>query len=136
MSSASTYSREYIAGCRKHVDAQLASYLNLVDGATPEARAAFEEQFWGNLVLVLELMFVHRQRAKEGRDGNPMNEVRFIAASIVEHDGVFTVDRSTRLKSSTSVLGFEPGERIVLDADRFARLSAAYFAAVESAFGE
>ena len=135
MLASNTYPPEYIAACRKRIDAQLAAYLNLVDGATPEARAAFDEQFFPNLVLVLEVMFVHRLRGKEGKDGNPMNEVRFIASSILEHGGVLTLDKSTKLKASTSVLGFEPGETIVLDADRFARLAAAYFAAIEAAFG-
>ena len=64
-----------------------------------------------------------------------MNEVCFLASSILEHGGVLTLDTTTRLRQVTSVLGFEPGETIVLDADRFARLAAAYFAAIEATFG-
>lgn len=134
MPAVNTYPSGYVAACRKRIDAQIAAYLNLADGSSPEVRSAFDEQFFANLVLVLQQMFADRARGREGKDGNALNEVRAIAVSVLDHDGRMAVDETTKLKATTSVLGFEPGERIVLDTDRFARLSAAYFVEIEARF--
>lgn len=75
------YPSEYVARCRAQIDASVAAY-DALDGDT----AAFEPIFFNDLLLVLELQFVHRLRKFEGKDGNALNEVRLMAASLVEHD--------------------------------------------------
>lgn len=70
----------------------------------------------------------------EGKDGNPLNEVRVLGNSIMHDDGVLTVDKTIKLKAATSVLGLEYGDPIRLTADDFARLAAAFFTELERRF--
>jgi hypothetical protein len=69
------------------------------------ALAAFEPVFFNNLVLSLDAHFVHRTRAIEGKDGNPLNEVRVLCSSLMLHDGVLTAEKSIKLVPQKSVLG-------------------------------
>lgn len=70
----------------------------------------------------------------EGKDGNPLNEVRVLGNSIMHDDGVLTVDKTIKLKAATSELGLEYGDPIRLTADDFARLAAAFFTELERRF--
>ena len=85
-------------------------------------------------MLALDEYFVHRLRAVEGKDGNPLNEVRVLATSLMLHDGVVTVEKSIKWKPEASVLGLAPGDRIELDEKRFTKLAAAYFDEIEAKF--
>ena len=51
------------------------------------AVAGFEPLFFGNLVVVLDGYFMHRMRATEGKDGNPLIEVRALCSSIMTNQG-------------------------------------------------
>lgn len=124
MLSAKTYPQEYIDDGRAFVAARVDAVT--AAGGSPALLDA--------LVLVLDHWFVHRMRGAEGKDGNPLNEVRMLANSISQHRGVLQADSTIRYKDDTSVLGLAIGEEIVLDVERFERLASAYFAEIESRF--
>ena len=123
------YPQAYVDSCRAHVGARVAAW-DALDGDT----AALEPLFFNDLALVLELQFVHRLRKDEGKDGNPANEVRLLASSLIEHDGVLTFEKSLKLKPDTSVLGLAEGDAIALDRDPFVALAEAFYGQIEKAF--
>jgi hypothetical protein len=61
------------------------------------------------MVLILDTYFTHRSRTTEGKDGNPLNEVRVLCNSILENKRVLRADKSIKLKPETSVLKLPPG---------------------------
>lgn len=135
MLAMNSYPKDYIDRCRDKVAANVAAYRAVAAKVgDKKALATFEPVFFNNLVLSMDAHFVHRTRAVEGKDGNPLNEVRVLCSSLALHDGVLTQDGPIRLKRETSVLGIELGERIAVREDGFVRLSAAFFAELESKF--
>ena len=66
--------------------------------------------FFNHIVLSLDEYFVHRLRGVEGKDGNPLNEVRMIADSVMLHGGVLTVENAIKWNPETTVLGLAPGD--------------------------
>src|SRR6266850_1600124 len=114
------YPQAYIDECRQKVAGQVSAYDNLVavtrgqSGAgepkIEEAVSAFETEFFNNMVLVLEGMFVHRSRTIEKKDGNPANEVRMLARSLMEHGGVLGADSTIKYKPENTVLKYEIGD--------------------------
>ncbi len=131
------YPGVYVDACRARITSQLASYKSLVKavpGNATGARAAFESHFFNHLVVVLDASFAHRSRTLELKDGNPLNEVRMLAASILQHDAVLTADRSIKYDPTRSVLGLAVGAPIRLTESDFATLSKAYFAEIEAKF--
>jgi hypothetical protein len=77
---------------------------------------------------------VHRTRAIEGKDGNPLNDVRMICTSILRGAGVLCTDKTIKYKPETSVLGLEIGDEIALDEARFRLLMDGFFAELERKF--
>ena len=69
---------------------------------------------------------MHRVRNREGKDGNPINEVRMLSDSVMEHDGVLTANNTIKYKPENSVLGYAIGDTIAIDEDGFRRLTAAF----------
>lgn len=134
MLAANTYPAEYIEGCRSRIDAELGAWGALSSGGGA-AVEAFEPRFFSTMVLDLDRCFVHRTRGMEGKDGNALNEVRMLAESILQHDGVMTADRTIKYKPESSVLGIAIGERIRIDAAGFAALADAFFAELRKRFG-
>jgi hypothetical protein len=131
------HTKDHVDSCRAKVDAQLAAYRGLSDTGRPGLDAAledFEPLFFNHMVIALDAYFTHRLRTTEGKDGNPMNEVRLLSRSIVENGGELVADKQIKLKPETSVLGYAVGEPIRLNEDDFARLSDAYFPATERAY--
>jgi hypothetical protein len=132
------YPKDYVTGCRQRVDAQLAAYRKLAaatgKGKAGTALQAFAPGYFNSMVIVLEGCFTHRLRGVEGKDGNPCNEVRVLATSILEHGGVLTGEKSIKLTPETSVLGLAEGERIELTEGELTRLAEAYFAEIEKRF--
>ena len=117
------------------------SYRNLVKqakGASTKtldsALASFEPEFFNNMVLTLDSYFVHRLRGQEGKDGNPLNEVRVVCTSILQNRGVMSVDKTIRMNPAKSVLKYEVGDEIRVSEADFARISEAFFADIESKF--
>ena len=78
--------------------------------------------------------YVHRLRKAEGKDGNALNEVRMLAASLLEHDGVLTADSSVKYDPAKSVTGLAIGKRIALDRKSFERLAEAFFAEIAAKY--
>ena len=122
-----TYTKDYVNSCRSKIEAQLAAYRVLAGAAREKAgdssasAATFEPLFFNNLVLVLDRLFVHRARGLEGKDGNPLNEVRMLCDSILQKDGVMTAD--IKFDPAKSVLRLQPGDEIRLSEADFVRLS-------------
>ncbi len=131
MLAANKYPKDYVDACRRRIDLQVAAYQRVK--GTP-GTDAFEEQFFNNMVLVLDYLFVHRTRALELKDGNPLNEVRVICNSLLQNDGRMGKDNSIKLDPATSILGLHVGDEIVLDEPGFAALSHAFFADIERKF--
>ena len=100
------------------------------------AREAFDAVFFNNITLVLDRYFVHRFAGPkfEGKDGNPLKEVRLLTDSVMNHDSVMRADKQIKLPPERSVLGIAVGERMALSEDQFERLSEAFFAELETRF--
>jgi hypothetical protein len=134
------YGQDYIDACRRKVAGQVAAYRALATAAgSRKAQAAldaFEPVFFNNLVLALENYFVHRARGIEGKDGNPANEVRVLAASLMSPDGTMGVDRTMKMKPENTILNYEPGETIAIREAEFTQLAKAYFAEIEAKFAD
>ena len=138
-----TYPRSYIAACRARVDADLAAYRKH-RGKTPPND--FEARFFNNEVLLLDYMFVHRLSGIEGKDGNPLNEVRALCNSLLLNGGKLQVEKlpgwpnsavaSIRLPPEKSVLKLRNGDEIKLTETDFIQLAKAFFAEIEAKFSE
>ena len=146
MLGTSTYPAAYVQAARDDVAAQIRAYRDLVGAASKAsgmsltridaALAAFEPAFFNNLLLALEMRFVHRLRGVEGKDGNPLNEVRMLAASLVDNGGVLAASPTIRYDAGKAVLGIDVGDRIALNADDFESLCTAFLAEIEKRFPE
>ncbi len=135
MLGVSTYEKPYIDACRARTEAQLGAYRALAKAAKSKAAVeAFAPTFFNNAVLALDHCFMHRLRTKEGKDGNPLNEVRVLSNSLMENGGRLAADKAIKLKPESSVLGLEVGDEIALGEDDFARLSEAFYAEIETKF--
>jgi hypothetical protein len=115
------YDRHYVAACRESIGAAVAEMRRVEAGSAA----------WNQLLPALDRWFSIRNPKVEGRDGNPINEVRALAESVTEHGSVMAVPRGVKLAGESSVLGFEEGEEISLDGDAFERLFDAFLAEVE-----
>ena len=128
------YPQTYIDSCRARVDAQAATYRDLV--AAGDVPKSFESVFFNNMVVVLDSYFTHRLRGVEGKDGNPLNEVRVLANSMLENNDTMAADSTIKMDPATSVLGYKVGDPIRVTEQDFARLAEAFFAGIESKFAE
>ena len=132
------YTQDHLNVTRRRIDAQLSAYQALAAateaGPAAEELATFAPVFFNNMVLALDAAFIHRLRVVEGKDGNPLNEVRSLASSLLDNDGILTIEKSLKLKPDTSVLGLQAGDRIALDETAFAKLADAFFAEIEKKF--
>ena len=133
-----SYSKDYIKASRSRVDAQVSAYKSFVKKAKKSAGdaavATFEPVFFNNMVLTLDSYFTHRLRTVEGKDGNPLNEVRVLCASILENDGVMGSDKTIKMKAENTVLQLDVGDKINVTEADFVRLADAYFAEIEAKF--
>lgn len=89
-------------------------------------------------------MFVHRLTGIEGKDGNPLNEVRVLCNSILLNQGKLEVDKlpgwpnsagsGIKLPPEKSLLQFKAGNEVKLTETDFVRLSEAFFAELEKKY--
>ena len=135
-----TYSKSYIDGRRVQVAEQVAAFRVVADaagsGKAAKPVAALEPTYFNALVIVLDAYFVHRLRGVEGKNGNPLNEVRVLTTSLMEHGGLLTVEKAITLEPESSVLGLSPGEPVRLTETQFTTLADAFFAEIEAKFAE
>jgi hypothetical protein len=127
------YPLDFIVACRKRAERQLKLYDALAKKAGKEADA-FEPEFFNTMVLALDHYFMHRLRGKEGKDGNPLNEVRMLAASLLENEGVMTRDSTIKYDPAKSTTGIALGEKIVLDRKTFEALADGFFGEIADKF--
>ena len=89
-------------------------------------------------------MFVHRLPGSEGKDGNPLNEVRVLCNSLLLNQGKLQVDRlpgwpnsavsGLKLPPEKSLLKLKEGDEVKLTEADFVRLSEALFAEIEKRY--
>jgi hypothetical protein len=133
MLSVSKYDQDYIDQCRATTGARMGAYRALAsDGGS--GVADFEPVFFNTMLLALDHLFCHRGRTNEGKDGNPLNEVRVLCNSIMENEGIMAADKQIRLKPDASVLGYEVGDEIRLSEADFRLLSGAFLAEIEAKY--
>src|SRR5438132_6964362 len=135
------YPKAYIAACRARVEANLRAYRREVG---QKASKEFENRFFNDQVLLLDYMFVHRLSGIEGKDGNPLIEVRVLCNSILLNGGKLQVEtppewpmsagRSLKLPPEKSVLKLKVGDVVKLSEADFVRLSTAFFAELEKRY--
>jgi hypothetical protein len=138
------YTQEEIDQGKAALNQQLAAYkklVNAVAGARTDkkinsALESFEALFFNNMTLVLDRYFVHRLSGAnyEGKDGNPLNEVRILCDSLMNNNGVLRGDKQIELTPERSVVGLHIGDPIRLTQTEFERLSAAFLAELERRF--
>lgn len=139
------YTQEEIDQGKTALDHQLAAYKKLVravagtsaDQKVKSALESFEALFFNNMTLVLDRYYVHRLPGAdyEGKDGNPLNEVRIVCDSLMNNKGILRGDKQIKLTPERSVLKLNIGDPIRLTEAEFGRLSAAFFAELERRFG-
>lgn len=125
-----TYKKDYIDACRARVDANVRAYKKQA-GKDPKE---FEWRYFNDQVLLLDYMFVHRLSGVEGKDGNPLNEVRMISGSLMQSGGVMTPEKSIRMKPAVTVVKYEFGDDINVTESDYARLAEAFFAEIETKY--
>jgi len=136
-----TYTPEYINACRARVEADLRAYRKQVDKAPSKT---FEARFFNDQVLLLDYAFVHRLSGIEGKDGNPLNEVRVLCNSLLYNQGKLQVERlpgwpnsavsGLSLSPDKPVLKLKPGDDIQLSEADFVKLYKAFFAELEKRY--
>jgi hypothetical protein len=135
MLAASAYTKEFVKTCRTNVALQIATYKRLVAAATSHpveaAVEALEPVYFGNLLIALDAHFVHRLRGVEGKDGNPLNEVRMLCSSLINNAAVLHADKTIKYAPAKSVLKYEIGQKISLTERDFALLAEAFLAEIE-----
>jgi len=133
-----TYPQDYIDACRARVAAQVASFRALAEPAYNAGLisplASFSHEFFNDMVIVLDASFVHRLRGVEGKDGNPLNEVRMLANSLLAGGGLLTADKTIKYDPGNAVLGLPLGEPFRLSETQFVELAEAFFAELERRF--
>lgn len=115
------------------VSARIARVLKAFDKAKPAEPFASEALL--DVIVGLEMAFVHRVRMNEGKDGNPLNEVRMITASVLEFGGVMTLDKTIKWKPEASVTGLKNGDKIALDRKQVGKLVDAFFEELAKKYG-
>ena len=133
-----------VQACRDEIAGQIRAYRDLVGAASKAsgmsltridaALAAFEPAFFNNLLIALDARFAQRPRDAEDADGHPLAEVRLLCASLLEHGGVMTDNKTIGYQPSKSVLGIDPGDRIALNADDFEAIATAFLDEIERRF--
>jgi hypothetical protein len=141
-----TYTRDEIDHGKTAIEHQFAAYRKLVkampaptsDKKIAAALEPFEALFFNNLTLVLDRYFVHRLSGPkhEGKDGNPLNEVRIICDSLITNDGVMRSDTQIKLPPERSITKLQVGDRIAITAAQFEALSTGFFTELEQRFLE
>jgi hypothetical protein len=132
------YPKKYVAECRRRVEENVRAYR---ETAKRVPSRDFETRYFNDQTMLLDYMFVHRLTGIEGKDGNPLNEVRIICNSLLLNGGKLQVDKlpgwpnsagsGMKLPPDRSVLKLKTGDAVQLTEADFVRLSEAFFAEIE-----
>jgi hypothetical protein len=121
--------------CRLRIDEQLSSYAEVKRAAGDcKEIASFESIFLENMVLSLDSLFGHRARGKEGKDGNPLNEVRMICGTLMKGESRLLPDSTIKYDPAKSILGTRMGEPIPWTPEGVGRLCHAFLEAIETKY--
>jgi len=132
MPASSTYQTSFVRTRRGIVAAQLRGYDGVMISASADPAIVFEPLYFHGLTFQLDYAFVNRRLLG---DGGPADEVRVLAVSLLDHEGVFTVpDELAAVTPERSVLGYAAGDRISIHREEFERLAVAYFDSIEADF--
>ena len=139
MLSVNSYPKVYVDDCRSRIAVQAADYRALAKATAPHPTVAtalrsFEPHFFNSMVLALEGHFVHRARAPEMKDGNPLNEVRMLSNSLMSHGGILGADKAIKYNPEKSVLKIRIGDRIAVNDTDFTRLASAFLAEIAAKY--
>ena len=139
MLAVTRYDEVYVQLTAAKVEEQLAAWAalaNAVKGnpAAETVLAAFAPGYFAGALLALDHHFMHRMRGAEGKDGNPLNEVRMLCDAIMENDGVLAENKTIKYRADKAIAGLEIGQKIVLDAETFERLAKAYIEEIGKRF--
>jgi hypothetical protein len=131
------YPREYIDASRARVDRDIIAYRKLAEAGKVQAASGtaalttaideVETIHFNNMVLLLDYLFVHRLRTIEGKDGNPLNEVRLLCSSMLLFDGKLTEEKAIKFKPEKSILKYQFSDEIKVKESDFVRISDAFF---------
>lgn len=122
MLSVKSYEPAFVANCRARMKAALA--------AAPDNPLILNE-----LIVAMEASFVHRMRGQEGKDGNPLNELRMLANAIVGNGAKFAADSTIKYDPVKAITGIAVGDTIAPDKAMIECLADAVFAEIEKRFG-
>lgn len=129
------YASDYIQKCKSKIEAEVSVYQKLISSINnDEVLTVFEHRYFNNLVLILDRIFVHRMKGQEGKDGNPLNEVRVLCDSIIDYNGMLTKDKTIKLDPEKSILKYQVGDQIKLTMKEFEQLSDAFFEEIHKKF--
>ena len=130
-----------VAACRADFAAQLAAYRDLIAAASKAsgmslnridaALAAFEPGYFNNLLVALDARFADRPRETAATGGDPLAEVRLLAAAVMKHGGVLAADDAAGYDPAKSVLRIDVGDRVALNADDFDAIARAFLDEIE-----
>ena len=140
MLAVTRYDEVYVQLTAARVEEQLAAWAALAESvrgnaAAEAALAAFAPGYFATALLALDHHFMHRMRGAEGKDGNPLNEVRMLIDSIMENDGVLGENKTIKYRADKALAGVEIGQKIALDAETFGKLAKAYIEEIGKRFG-
>jgi hypothetical protein len=130
------YPTTYVDAVRAMVAANVASYTEL---GLPEGND-FERGYVHQLLLALDSYFTHRGRGQEGKDGNPLNEVRMITDSLQGNDAhgpivpLLAANSTIKYKPENTVLGLEIGDPLDLSVAEYEKLAVAFLDELEKKF--
>lgn len=140
MEPVTSYPRPYVQACRARVAAQVDAYHELTaaarrrvldDSRLRTATAVFAPMYFNGMLIILDAAFALRAREIEGTDGNALNEVRVVSASLLTDLGRMTADPEISFDPGETVLKLRPGDEIAVDDVSFVRLAASFFDEVE-----
>src|SRR5579884_2995913 len=83
------YPAKYIASCRGRIEENCRAFRKAAKSLPKE----FESRYFNDQILLLDHMFVHRLTGIEGKDGNPLNEVRVLCNSLLLNGGKLQVEK-------------------------------------------
>ena len=138
-----SYTLHEIETGRALIQADLRAYRALPEKARTRE---FETAFFNREVQILDYLFVHRLRVIEGKDGNPLVEVRVLCNSILLNEGIVQITKtpdwpesaggSLKLPPEKSVLRLKAGDEVKLTEADFVRLADAFFKELETKYLE